>query len=260
MPQSIVVTMPAYNEEEGIAGFLAEIAQSLSSPDRTVQFVVVDDHSTDGTVAALRATTLPAGEALTVVPRAVNRGHGPTALAAYRAALDLQPDLILHVDGDGQVLGPDFVRVVQAAIEANADVVHGVRTGRTDPWFRKALSRLTRMLVQAAAGRRITDVNTPLRAYHPEIIADLLAAIPTDALVPHVHFSILEGRRKLRVTEVPVTSIERRGSVASGTMWGPMRQTPKLPPKRLVSFAWRAFWEVIRVDLLGRSHTVQETA
>ncbi len=246
--QHLVVVMPAYNEAEGLPGFLDEILEQVTPLAQRVSLVVVNDRSTDQTASVLTSLEkeLPG---LVVVDAEVNRGHGPTALAAYRAGLALNPDALVHVDGDGQFLGTDFPRLVRALEQTGVDVVHGVRGNRTDPWFRTVLTGCVGMLAAIAVGRRIPDVNTPLRAYRPAAIAQLLSLVPEDALVPHVHFSLAEQRLGFAVRYCRVRSIPRRGSIATGTMWGEAHALPKLPPKRLREFSARAIAEVWRVSL-----------
>ncbi|GAA2043838.1 hypothetical protein GCM10009819_33230 [Agromyces tropicus] len=239
--------MPAYNEAEGLPGFLAEIHEHLAPLAERLEIVVVNDRSTDDTSRVLHdlAADLPG---LVVVDAEVNRGHGPTALAAYRAGLERSPDLVLHVDGDGQFHGADLARVVRASGSTGADVVHGVRRGREDPWFRRVLTGAVGLVVAAAVGRRVPDVNTPLRAYRPATLTALLEGVPADALVPHVHFSLAEVRRDDLVRYVEVASLPRRGSNQTGTMWG-VERPPKLPPKRLRQFAVASAAELWRVSL-----------
>lgn len=238
----LVIVMPAYNEAEGIVGFIAEVTDAVASLADRVEVIVADDHSTDDT-----ATVLSGIPGVSVETQATNRGHGPTALAAYRAGLALEPDVLVHVDGDGQFLGPDFVRVIDALERTGADVVHGVRTGRTDAWYRKALTRGVRLLVAVAAGRGIPDVNTPLRAYRPAAARALVEAVPSGAQVPHVHFSFAEARGGFDVRYVKVASIPRRGASESGTMWG--RASRLLPPKRLRALMGAALVELWRLSL-----------
>lgn len=180
--------------------------------------------------------------------QAVNRGHGPTALAAYRAGLAVDPEVLVHVDGDGQFLGSDFPRLIGALTAADADVVHGVRDGRTDPWYRRALTGAVGLMIAVAAGRRIPDVNTPLRAYRPDALRALIEAVPADATVPHVHFSLAEARAGFRVRYLRVASIPRRGESATGTMWG-RGAGVTLPPKRLRAFVRTALGEAWRLSL-----------
>ncbi|WP_091230731.1 glycosyltransferase family 2 protein [Microbacterium sp. 3J1] len=234
----VAVVMPAYNEVEGIRGFLDEIRSHLAPFADRITFVVADDRSTDGTPDALAELA-----DVEVSVQDENRGHGPTALAAYREGLALSPSVIVHVDGDGQFLGEDFTRLLSAWEREQADVVHGVRRGRTDPWYRRMLSGAVAALIAVHAGRRIPDVNTPLRAYRPEALRVLIDAVPADAVVPHVHFSLAEARGGFAVRYVPVRSIPRRGESASGTMWGAASRI-SLPPARLRAFVRVALGEV----------------
>ncbi|MEJ1921970.1 glycosyltransferase family 2 protein [Microbacterium sp. KHB019] len=233
----LAIVMPAYNEAEGIRGFIDEIRDHVAPLAERVSFFIADDRSTDETAHVFDDTS-----DVEVQTQPANRGHGPTALAAYRLGLASDADLIVHVDGDGQFLGTDFVRVIRAIESTSADVVHGVRGGRTDPWYRQTLTACVGLLIAAASGRRIPDVNTPLRAYRPAALRALVDAVPADAAVPHVHFSLAEARAEFIVRYVSVTSIPRRGESQSGTMWG-RAASLRLPPKRLRQFAIAALRE-----------------
>ena len=239
----LAIVMPAYNEVEGIGGFVDEIRDAVAPLAQRVSFHIADDRSTDGT-----ATAFDAVDDTTVEVQPQNRGHGPTALAAYRAGLAGDPDVLVHVDGDGQFYGSDFPRLISALLRDDADVVHGVRDGRTDPWYRKVLTAAVGALIAVTAGRRIPDVNTPLRAYRPDALRVLIDALPADASVPHVHFSLAEARAGFTVRYLRVASIPRRGSSATGTMWGRAARV-SLPPKRLRQFVRSALSEAWMLSL-----------
>lgn len=239
----LAIVMPAYNEAEGIGGFVDEIRDAIAPMVGRVTFHIADDRSTDAT-----ATVFDHVDDVQVEVQPVNRGHGPTALAAYRAGLAAEPDAVVHVDGDGQFLGEDFPRLLTALVTEQADVVHGIRDGRTDPWYRRVLTAAVGVLVAGAAGRRIPDVNTPLRAYRPDALRILLEAVPADASVPHVHFSLAEARAGFTVRYLRVASIPRRGESTTGTMWG-RGASIALPPKRLRQFARLALGEVWTLSL-----------
>lgn len=241
----VAVVMPAYNEADGIAGFLAEIQEHVGPLVGRLDIIVADDRSTDATASVVEGLGL---EGVTVQTQPANRGHGPTALAAYRAGLATGADVIVHVDGDGQFDGADFPRVLRALESSGADIVHGVRRGRIDPWYRRALSASLRIVVGLFAGRSIPDINTPLRVYRPTALTALIDALGADALVPHVHFSLAEARSGMDVRYVAVRSLPRRGAEVTGTMWGAQGQ-PKLPPPRLRRFARDALGELWRLSL-----------
>lgn len=239
----LAIVMPAYNEVEGIGGFVDEIREAVAPLADRVSFHIADDRSTDGTASAFDGVS-----DATVEVQPQNRGHGPTALAAYRAGLAADPDVLVHVDGDGQFYGSDFARLISALLREDADVVHGVRDGRTDPWYRQTLTAAVGALIAVTAGRRIPDVNTPLRAYRPAALRVLIDALPADASVPHVHFSLAEARAGFRVRYLRVASIPRRGSSTVGTMWGRASRV-SLPPKRLRQFVRSALSEAWTLSL-----------
>lgn len=239
----LAVVMPAFNEVEGIGGFVDEIRDAVAPLVDRVTFHIADDRSTDGTSAVFDRV-----DDVTVAVQPLNRGHGPTALAAYRAGLAGDPDVLVHVDGDGQFYGSDFPRLISALRREHADVVHGVRDGRSDPWYRKALTAAVGVLIAATSGRRIPDVNTPLRAYRPDALRVLIDAVPAAATVPHVHFSLAEARAGFVVRYVRVASIPRRGSSTTGTMWGRTARV-SLPPKRLRRFVRMALNEAWQLSL-----------
>jgi dolichol-phosphate mannosyltransferase len=244
--ERLVVVMPAYNEATGIAGFVGEILAELRPLAAAVSVIVIDDCSSDGTSDVVGALS---GGDVRVRRNAVNRGHGPSALAGYRAALEDGADVVVHVDGDGQFRGQDIALVAATLAEVEVDVVHGVRRHRSDPWYRRLLSAALRLTTLPVARRSIPDLNTPLRAYRPDVLSRLVAEIPDSALVPHVHLSVLEARRGLRVRYVPVRSLPRRGGDAQGTSWGGGRWNRMLPTRRLVTFVRRALVEFVRIDL-----------
>ncbi|MDJ1114504.1 glycosyltransferase family 2 protein [Microbacterium dauci] len=252
----VALVMPAYNEADGIEGFLAELVASFDGVADRLTIVVVDDRSTDGTADLLEASEI---QGLVVRRQPQNGGHGPTALAAYQAGLACDADVLVHVDGDGQFDGYDVARVAQHLAIGVADVVHGVRRQRDDPWFRRVLSASLRLVVAAVARRGIRDVNTPLRAYRPDRIAELLDSHPGELLIPHVHFSIAEARRGWDVDEVEVRSRVRRGATATGTMWGGTRRK-HLPTRRFVAFVARAGAEFVAATVRPHRATAPQRA
>lgn len=239
---SVAVAIPAHNEAEAIGEFIEEIAAALIPCTAALTFVVVDDVSTDDTVRVATKVGETLDAEVIVVRAERNRGHGPTVLAAYRAALETGADLILQVDGDGQFLGSDLRRIM-VLLEDGADAVGGVRRFRYDPWFRMVLTRLVRGYLSAGFGVPTRDANCPLRGYRSEHLEELLRWIPEGALAPNLYLTILSARRGLTMVEVDVNHRVRRGHSSTGTMWAGRRRAPI--PGRLVTFAWKALIESV---------------
>lgn len=234
-----VVVMPAYNEV-GLAAFLAEIDEELRTQLASVRYVVVDDCSDNAVESDLLPLEPDLVSRVQVLRNERNLGHGPSAVRAYRAGMATGAEVVLHVDGDGQFRGTDIASVALVAAASGAAV--GVRHSRTDPWFRTVLSCLARFVVGTSDGN--WDVNSPLRAYQPELLKRLLDRVDDETLVPHLHFA--RSHPKIGISPVPVSvmSLPRRGDDPAGTTWGPQRRFARvIPSTRLVSFALRALLE-----------------
>lgn len=242
--EHLAVAIPAYNEADGIAGFLGELATVLAGEAERVSLVVADDVSTDETLAVVREVSgLPSGVEIIVDEGVVNAGHGPTVVRSYRRCLALGADVVAQVDGDGQFEAADFVPLL-AAVRAGAEVATGRRVGRVDPWFRVALSRLLVIVGRVMFGARRADVNCPFRVYEAPVLTDLLGGVDERALVPHVLLTMLEARAGVAHVEIDVRHRVRRGAEATGTMW-----QGRAAVWRLVRFAARALREVLRFRL-----------
>lgn len=239
---SVAIAIPAHNEAESIEEFVREIDRALAPETSALTFVIVDDVSTDDTVAVAEKVGETIEGDLVVIRADRNRGHGPTVLAAYRGALDTGADLVLQVDGDGQFLGNDLRRIM-VLLEDGADAVGGVRRFRYDPWFRMVLTRLVRLYLSVGFGVPTRDANCPLRGYRADHLDVLLEWIPNDALAPNLYLTILSARRGLTMVEVDVNHRVRRGSSNTGTMWTTARRAPI--PGRLIKFAAKALIESI---------------
>jgi len=237
---SVAVAIPAYNEADGVGGFLEEIARALAPHVSDLTMVVVDDASTDDTASVLLSAGSKVQAKLDVVRNPINCGHGPSLLVAYRRALQTEPDYVLQVDGDGQFHGSDLRRVLVLLMD-DAHAVSGVRRFRVDPWFRMAMSRLIRIYIASSFAVRARDPNCPLRGYDAELLGELLEALPRDCLVPNLYLTIVASRRGIPLLEVDVSHRVRRGREAGGSTWRGARISPI--PARLVRFSLAALWE-----------------
>lgn len=240
----LCLAIPAYNEADGIAEFLADIDQNAGLWPGDVRAVVIDDCSTDDTTEQVRVAAKSL-EHVAVSPtrREVNLGHGPTLVEALERSIAEQADVVLTVDGDGQFEASDLFRVAREILVPGVDVAIGVRKFRLDPWFRKFVTRGLRGLARVRFGVRFADVNSPLRAYRIGALESLMPALPPSTLVPNVRLSIELSRKSMRVAELYVTHRVRRGTVSEGTSWGGRNRTV-LVPRRLVVFCRDALREV----------------
>src|ERR1700716_425620 len=96
---SVAVAIPAYNEADGIGGFIREIDKALAPSVEQLWLIVVDDASTDDTRGVLESLASELEGTLEVVTNAENRGHGPSVMAGYPPAPSCGPDFLLAGGG-----------------------------------------------------------------------------------------------------------------------------------------------------------------
>jgi glycosyltransferase involved in cell wall biosynthesis len=241
---SLVVVMPAWNEEAGITDFLLELRKSLGLSE--ILFIVVDDASTDNSIEKLQSLE-SSGFPLQIYRNSVNLGHGPSTLKALELGLSENPKYIISIDGDGQFLGEDVKRVFCLIQEGNCSIVEGIRISRGDPFYRKLVTRFTKALVFSKSFQIPRDANTPLRAYTRESLAILLQSVNDQSLIPNLMFSATSRRLKMSITQTDVKSIPRRGGDEIGSTWG--QGFKFLPTKRFLLFCLKAFKQWLVFDV-----------
>jgi len=114
----VAVVIPAHNEE----GFIGQVIVGL--PDLVDDIIVIDDCSTDATADA--ATTVGDPRVRVLCPPC-NAGVGGSTLLGYRTALDLGADIVVKMDGDGQMF-PEYLPVLlDPLIDKGYDYAKGNR-------------------------------------------------------------------------------------------------------------------------------------
>lgn len=236
----LAVTMPVFNEEPGITDFLIEISENLAEYRHTL--IVVDDDSSDKTVSELLEFQGQFRNVdLILIQNEKNIGHGPSTIKGMMRALEINPDAIITVDGDGQFLGSDFAKAIKIFTKDQVDVLEGVRTGRADPFFRTISTQAVRFLVWLRCHKLPSDGNTPFRIYRTSKLRELLVELPSNFLIPNVYSSTYVRKQNWNLVELEVASIPPRGKDPLGSTWG--QKFKRLPSKRFIKFCARAFWQ-----------------
>ena len=205
VPGMVSVVVPVYNEEDNVGPLLDALRDALEGLGRPYEVILVDDGSTDATVARLReaADRLPS---LRVVRLRGNFGQ----TAALAAGFDLaRGELIVTMDGDRQNDPADIPRLIDR-LKDGYDVVSGWRRDRKDPlWSRRLPSRVANGLISWITGVRLHDYGCALKVYRREILRDI-------ALYGEMHrfLPALAAWVGASVAELPVTHWPRRSGVS----------------------------------------------
>jgi len=231
----LVIAMPCFNEEEGIFQFITELQNGFNNLN--VEFIVVDDLSTDGTSNQLRRIC-DVYSNVVILSNLENVGHGPSTIKGLNYALTRNADLILAVDGDGQFDSGDLRKCFDEFAPLNQEILEGSRIGRTDPKYRKFITFALRIVVFAKTRNMPADANTPFRIYRRGTLAKLLPFINSNCLIPNIELSILSRKLEMSILEIKVPSRDRLGSNKIGTTWKSTREW--LPSSRFIHFCLNA--------------------
>jgi glycosyltransferase involved in cell wall biosynthesis len=191
------VVIPALNEARNIA----HVLQTL--PDDVFEVILVDGHSTDGTVEVARAIR---EDIRVVVQPGIGKGD---ALAAGFAAC--RGDVVVTMDADGSADGAEIPRFVDALL-AGADLVKGSRFlnggGSTDlSPLRRVGNRVFCSMVNALFGTRYSDLCYGYNAAWLPKLQGL--SLDCGGFEVETVLSIRSARSGLRVTEVPSMEADR---------------------------------------------------
>ena len=203
--------VPAWHEEEIIAGTLAEIRQALPG----FAILVVDDGSRDRTSEVAQA----AGAIVATLP--FNVGVGGAMRAGFLYARRHGFQAMVQVDADGQH-DPSMVPALLELLDSH-DIVIGARFAgvgdyRTRGPRRWAMSLLAWVLSHLL-GTTLTDVTSGFRASGTRAIELFERDYPAEYLGDTVESLVVAHRAGLRVTQVPVHMRPRQGGTPSHAPW-----------------------------------------
>jgi glycosyltransferase involved in cell wall biosynthesis len=232
--QAIVsVVIPCLNEEEPIAGVIADVlAQGVD------EVIVVDNGSTDETASRASA----AGARVLGEPR---RGYG-RACAAGLAAVRHDADIVCFLDGDGSDVPSFLPDVVGPVARGAADFVMGSRLrGQREPGSmtpqQLVAGHIAGALMRIVYGVRFTDMS-PFRAMR---IAQLRRLGMSELTYGwNLEMQMRVAAAGLRIREIPVDHRCRRGGVSkvSGNVTGGL------------SAAWKITTTFLRLAATLRRH------
>lgn len=220
-----VVVIPTYNEVENLAEIIARVRRSVP----TIDVLVVDDGSPDGT-GELADRLAAEDPHVHVVHRHAKEGLGAAYKEGFRVALADGYDVIGEMDADGSHQ-PEQLPALLAALE-HADLVIGSRwvpggSVVNWPWHRRALSQAGNLYTRALLGIGVRDATAGFRLFRRRTLETVgLDRVQAQGYVFQVELAYRALQAGLRVREVPIEFVERER--------GDSKMTPEVARESLV--------------------------
>ncbi|MGI0010296.1 MAG: glycosyltransferase family 2 protein [Nitrosopumilaceae archaeon] len=198
-----VACIPAYNEERTIYDV---IKRTLNYVDKVI---VCDDGSNDKT--SQKATDASA----IVIRHEKNLGKGAALKSLFKHAKEIDSDIMITLDGDGQFLPEEIERLVKPILDNGSDVVIGQRFEDTKemPSYRKAGNKILDKFTNLASELPFRDTQSGFRAYSKKAIQ--LIKFTNDGFGADSEILIDATRKGLKISEVKVTVIYDTGGKTS---------------------------------------------
>jgi glycosyltransferase involved in cell wall biosynthesis len=212
MNQTLAIIIPAFNEEGSICEVIKSIPNKIEGISKIIT-IVVDDGSKDRTYKIAKTC------ANYVVKHIINLGVGAATLSGLNLAKKLNIDITLTIDGDGQHSSQDIIKVLRPVIEKKADVVIGTRILNIKhmPHIKVFGNWLLNALTFVIFHKWTNDSQSGMRAFSKAAVKKM----KLDSIGYEVSSEIIGEvkRNKLKMTEIPITTIYTDYSRLKGQSW-----------------------------------------
>ncbi len=162
----VVVIMPAFNEEKSIGNVIK------SMPGYIDEIIVINDGSTDRTAELAKA------EGSIVINHKKNIGVGASFHSGMRKALDLNLDVMVNIDADGQFNPEDIIKLVEPIISKKADFVTASRFMDSNQYPKMSKikffgNKVMSFIISKINSQKFYDVSCGFRAYSKDALLKL---------------------------------------------------------------------------------------
>ena len=190
----ITIGIPAYNEEKNIASIIVKLKKVAQ------KIIVCDDGSTDltGEIAQKLGAV--------VISHPKNLGYGSGIRSIFQKAKEIDSDILVTFDADGQHQVEDIKKVIEPILKNEVDMVIGSRflenKNVSTPEYRKIGIKLITKVTNSTLKEKITDSQSGFRAYNKDVITkldpgDVGMGISTEILIK-------ASSHGFKIAEVPI--------------------------------------------------------
>jgi len=239
LPDRALVIVPTYNERFNIA----RLIPAILAQDPSLEILVVDDGSPDGTGAIVDGIAAN-NTRVNVMHRARKLGLGTAYITGFRWALERKYDLVFEMDADFSH-NPERLPEFLAAIK-EADVVLGSRyqDGHVNvvnwPMSRLFLSYGANIYARAVTGLPIFDTTGGFKCFRRNVLESIdLNSVKSNGYAFQIEMSYRAWKRGFNLFEIPIIFVDRAEGVS---------KMSKKIVREAIWMVWRLRWW----SLIGR--------
>ena len=161
----LIIQIPCFNEADNLPHTVAALPRQLDGVN-SIEYLVIDDGSTDATVAVARQIGVQH-----IVQLNTHSGLAAGFAAGLEASLHQGADIIVNTDADNQYQAEDIQRLIEPILAGRADLVVGDRGVASLANFspvKRQLQRLGSWVIGRASGVTTPDATSGFRALSRE--------------------------------------------------------------------------------------------
>ncbi len=191
------IVIPVYNERNTINQLITRV-HAIPIPH---EIIIVDDHSTDGTVELLQPWSQV--KEIHVILKNRNEGKG----AALRSGFEIVTgDVVVVQDADLEYDPRDLIALLPPLLEGEVDVVYGSRfledTSVNSSWLHQAGNRWLTQASNLTTGWKLTDMETCYKLIRRELLQSIQLNQDRFGFEPEITAKL--ARRGARICERPI--------------------------------------------------------
>jgi glycosyltransferase involved in cell wall biosynthesis len=205
------IVVPAYNEAGNLEPLFDEIAIIMQHARRLYEVILVNDGSTDDTLAVSRHLQDLHPQQVRTIDFRCNVGKASGLQAGFDIARGKR---IITIDADLQDDPSEIPRLL-AKLDAGYDVVSGWKLHRHDSFLKNSTSKLFNAATNSISSVKLHDFNCGLKAYTAEAARSVKIYGELHRFIP-----VLLAAKGFRVAELPVN---HRRRYSGKSKYGPLR-------------------------------------
>jgi glycosyltransferase involved in cell wall biosynthesis len=206
------VVVPVFNEKATIA----EIIDRIRATNLSIELIVVDDGSTDGTREILKRVS---GKIDHLLLQERNAGKGAALKSGFAVATG---DVVIIQDADLEYDPADYDELLKPIVKANADLVLGSRLTGARPqrayyYWHYVGNRVITFIARVLYNTTLSDIYTCYKVFKREQLTGL--QVKSNGFEFDAEMLAILLKRRLVVYEVPISYYGRSYSEGKKIKW-----------------------------------------